>query len=168
MKFRELEESSGYSFEGSWTPDLVFSKLWLAQELKNILADNQVDTVPVIYVLGSWWGNMSVILNRAAVPVDKIINVDNNRKWLKGSQQLTRAMNINNVQTMKADANQLDYRQSMPASMILRIVGGLSTFPTVHWLCYRVVTKQTAKMFITILEISWINIPWTLCCIKVQ
>ncbi len=110
MRAQELEESSGYSFEGSWTPDLVFSKLWLARELKNILADNQVDVVPVIYVLGSWWGNMSVILDRAAVPVEKIINVDSNAKWLRGSQQLTRAMNINNVQTMRADANHLDYR----------------------------------------------------------
>lgn len=119
MLAQEIEESSGYSFEGSWTPDLVFSKLWLARELKRILAYNQVTEVPTIYVLGSWWGNMSVILNRAAVPVDKIINVDNNRKWLKGSQQLTQAMDMPNVQTMKADANQLDYRQLEGPSVVI-------------------------------------------------
>jgi len=119
VRAQELEESSGYSFEGSWTPDLVFSKLWLARELKNILAENQVDTVPVIYVLGSWWGNMSVILDRTGVPVEKIINVDTNPKWLKGSQQLTRAMNIDNVQSMRADANQLDYRQLSGPSVVI-------------------------------------------------
>jgi hypothetical protein len=119
MRAQELEESSGYSFEGSWTPDLVFSKLWLAREFKNILAENQVDVVPVIYVLGSWWGNMSVILDRAAVPVEKIINVDSNAKWLRGSQQLTRAMNINNVQAMKTDVNQLDYRQLTGPSVVI-------------------------------------------------
>jgi len=119
MRAQELEESSGYSFEGSWTPDLVFSKLWLAQELKNILADNQVDTVPVIYVLGSWWGNMSVILDRTDVPVEKIINVDTNSQWLRGSQTLTKAMNINNVQAMKADVNRLDYRQLTGPSVVI-------------------------------------------------
>ena len=119
MRAQELEESSGYSFEGSWTPDLVFSKLWLAQELKNILAENQVDVVPVIYVLGSWWGNMSVILDRTDVPVEKIINVDTNSQWLRGSQTLIKAMNINNVQAMKADVNRLDYRQLTGPSVVI-------------------------------------------------
>ncbi len=131
MRAQELEESSGYSFEGSWTPDLVFSKLWLARELKNILAENQVDVVPVIYVLGSWWGNMSVILDRAAVPVEKIINVDTNAKWLRGSQQLTQAMNIDNVQTMRADANQLDYQQLSGPSVVIN--ASLNDIPDRGW-----------------------------------
>lgn len=119
MKFRELEESSGYSFEGSWTPDLVFSKLWLARELKNILADNNVEQVPTIYVLGSWWGNMAVILNRTGVPVDRVINVDTNRSWLAGSRDLLRAMNVDNAQHMLADANTLDYRQLTGPSVVI-------------------------------------------------
>ena len=46
MKINEvynLEESSGYSLEGSYTPDLVFSKLWLIRELGKIT--DHVDTM---------------------------------------------------------------------------------------------------------------------------
>lgn len=119
MRAQELEESSGYTFEGSWTPDLVFSKLWLSRELKKILNSNQVEQIPVVYVLGSWWGNMAVILNRAGVPVDKIVNVENNPVWLKHSAQLLKAMDINNVQSMKADANRIDYRQLTGPSVVI-------------------------------------------------
>ena len=36
MNLGDIFESSGYSLEGSYTPDLVFSKLWLARELKSV------------------------------------------------------------------------------------------------------------------------------------
>ena len=58
MRARELvKESSGYTLSGSYTPDLVFSKLWLAQELNNILNKQNIDLVPVAYGLGSWYSN---------------------------------------------------------------------------------------------------------------
>ena len=71
-----VQESSGYSLTGSYTPDLVFSKLWLARELKKVFAQQGIDSVPVAYILGSWYSNLSTILRRAGVPIDKIIDVE--------------------------------------------------------------------------------------------
>lgn len=102
-----LDESSGYSLAGSFTPDLVFSKLWLIRELANIAPD--IDTV---YVLGSWYGNLALLLNRyPQVQVDKIVNVETDPQFLKGSKRILNQAGVDNVEHMLKDANQLDYRQ---------------------------------------------------------
>lgn len=102
-----LEESSGYSLEGSFTPDLVFSKLWLMRELAKISPD-----VGTMYILGSWYGNLALLLTRyPQIQVDQMINVDTNPEFLKGSQDILDNAGARNVEHMQADANQLDYRQ---------------------------------------------------------
>jgi hypothetical protein len=110
-----LDESSGYSLAGSFTPDLVFSKLWLIRELAKISPD--IDTV---YVLGSWYGNLALLLNRYPQgQVGKIINVETNSKFLKGSKHILDQAGADNVQHMLKDANQLDYRQLGPNSVVI-------------------------------------------------
>lgn len=110
-----LDESSGYSLAGSFTPDLVFSKLWLIRELANIAPD--LDTV---YVLGSWYGNLALLLNRyPQVQVDKIINVETDPQFLKGSKRILAQAGADNVEHMLKDANQLDYRQLGPNSAVI-------------------------------------------------
>ncbi len=102
-----LDESSGYSLQGSFTPDLVFSKLWLIRELAKIQPQ-----VSAMYVLGSWYGNLAVLLTRyPQVQVDKIINVEANPKFLKGSRHILDQAGADNVEYMLKDANNLDYRQ---------------------------------------------------------
>lgn len=102
-----LEESSGHSLEGSFTPDLVFSKLWLIRELAKISPD-----VSTMYVLGSWYGNLALLLHRyPQVQVDRVINVENNPEFLKGSQNLLNTADVGNVEYMLKDANDLDYRK---------------------------------------------------------
>lgn len=102
-----LDESSGYSLAGSFTPDLVFSKLWLIRELAKISPN--VDTV---YVLGSWYGNLALLLTRyPQVQVDKIINVETDAKFLKGSKDILDQAGADNIEYMQKDANELDYRQ---------------------------------------------------------
>ena len=102
-----LDESSGYSLEGSFTPDLVFSKLWLIRELAKI--QPRVDTM---YVLGSWYGNLAVLLTLYShVKVNEIINVETNAKFLKGSKNLLDRVGADNVEYMFKDANDLDYQQ---------------------------------------------------------
>lgn len=102
-----LEESSGYSLEGSFTPDLVFSKLWLIRELAKISPE-----VSTIYVLGSWYGNLALLLHRyPQVQVDRVINVETNPEFLKGSQNLLNPANVGNVEYMLKDSNELDYRK---------------------------------------------------------
>ena len=102
-----LDESSGYSLAGSFTRDLIASKVWLLQELARIAL--QVGTV---YVLGSWYGNLGVLL--ALDPVikyKKLINVETDQKFLQASKRIHNYLGMGNTEYMLADANELDYRQ---------------------------------------------------------
>lgn len=102
-----LDESSGSGLDGSFTRDLVFSKLWLMRELARI--QPQVSTM---YVLGSWYGNLALFLNRyPMVRVDQIINVETNQERLGVSERMLDQAGAHNVEHMLKDANQLDYRQ---------------------------------------------------------
>lgn len=119
MIAQDIYESSGYSLAGSYTPDLVLSKLWLARELSKILRQQGIDSVPVAYVLGSWYSNLSTILRRTGVPIEKIVDVERNRKWLATGAKLQQGMGIDDVEHMQADANDVDYRQlDQPAVVI--------------------------------------------------
>jgi SAM-dependent methyltransferase len=102
-----LDESSGYSLAGSFTRDLIASKVWLLTELARIAP--QVGT---IYVLGSWYGNLGVLL--ALDPIIKykqLINVETNLKMLDASQSILDRVGAKNVKYMFKDANDLNYQQ---------------------------------------------------------
>lgn len=102
-----IEESSGYSLKGSFTPDLVFSKLWLMRELADIQPH-----ITVMYVLGSWYGNLALMMDRFQHPqVDQIINVESDKKFLNSSQEILDQAGVDNVTYMLKDANNLDYRR---------------------------------------------------------
>jgi len=119
MRLGDLFESSGPSLAGSYTPDLVFSKLWLAKELKHVLQQQGIDSVPVAYVLGSWYSNLSTILRRTGVPIDKIVDVEQRGEWLNLGRQLQQGMDIQGVQHMQADANRVDYRQLQTPGVVI-------------------------------------------------
>lgn len=107
MKSQEITESSGYSLEGSFTPDLVFSKFWLMRELAQIQPE-----ISTMYILGSWYGNLALFLTRYGQPqVDHIINVEINPEFLKTGKKLLDQMGADRVEYMLKDANDLDYRQ---------------------------------------------------------
>ena len=111
----DLQESSGYSLQGSFTPDLVFSKLWLINQLAKI-----VDRVDVMYVLGSWYGNLSLLLRRfPLVTVDKIINIDTNQQFLRTGQQILNQLKYGNIEHMAKNANDIDYRQLTDRSAVV-------------------------------------------------
>lgn len=114
-----IQESSGYSLKGSYTPDLVFSKLWLARELKKILEELGIEQIPVAYILGSWYGNLAVVLRKQNFPVEKIIDVEQNAEWLKLGQRIQQQMGIAGVQSMQADANRIDYRQLQTPGLVI-------------------------------------------------
>jgi hypothetical protein len=102
-----VNESSGYSLQGSFTPDLIKSKVWLLSELARIAP--QVGT---IYVLGSWYGNLGVLL--ALDPViqyKQLINVETNKNFLQASKRIQDHLGMGNTEYMLKDANDLDYRQ---------------------------------------------------------
>ena len=119
MNTREIFEYSGPSLAGSYTPDLVFSKLWLSHKLKQILEQQGIDSVPVAYILGSWYSNLSTILRKTGVPIDRIIDVERRGEWLRTGQKLQQDMNIQGVVPMRANANDIDYRQLKQPGIVI-------------------------------------------------
>ena len=102
-----VNESSGYSLEGSFTHDLIKSKVWLLTELAKISPE-----VGTIYVLGSWYGNLGVLL--ALDPViqyRQLINVETDPEFLQASERIHNLLSMSDAEYMLADANDLDYRQ---------------------------------------------------------
>jgi hypothetical protein len=106
MRFQELNEVSPPTFEGSLTIDLLKSKIWLCSALKN-LGRNKFSSV---YILGSWYGSMAVVLNQCQIKFDKIINVDIERNHIEISDRLLSALAIPSQHMLK-DVNTLTYKQ---------------------------------------------------------
>lgn len=122
-----LDESSGYSFQGSFTPDLVFSKLWLMRELNNIAPQ-----LSVVYVLGSWYGNLALLMSRYQQPqVNKIINVETDKNFLQDSRQILNRAGVNNAEYILKDANQLDYGQLDQQGAVINT--SLTDMPGTDW-----------------------------------
>jgi len=107
QEFESLHESSGYSLQGSFTQDLIASKVWLLQQVGKV-----TDHVGTVYILGSWFGNTSLyMVLQPEFDYNKIVNVEVNANMLKQSQQMLNHVGAKNVQHMLRDANKLDYRQ---------------------------------------------------------
>lgn len=122
-----LEESSGSSLEGSFTRDLVFSKFWLMRELSRIQPH-----VSTMYVLGSWYGNLALFLNRyPMVRVDHIINIETDPERLNTSERILDQAGADNVEHMLKDANQLDYRQLNRDGAVVNT--SLTEMPDTDW-----------------------------------
>ena len=103
----QLEESSGYSLQGSFTRDLTTSKVWLMQELARINP-----AISTVYILGSWFGNLALYMTLdPMLQVKKIINVETDRSMLDQSKRMLDHVGARNVEYMLKDANTLDYRQ---------------------------------------------------------
>lgn len=112
---KKVSESSGYSLKGSFTRDLIASKVWLIEELARI-----APTLETIYVLGSWYGNLSLYLNLLKdIKFNNIINVETNKQMLDQSRRMLDHLGIDNVESMLVDANELDYRQLGPAGAVI-------------------------------------------------
>jgi hypothetical protein len=102
-----LEESSGYSLQGSFTRDLTTSKVWLMRELAKIKP-----SVSTVYILGSWFGNLALYMTLdPVIQVMKIINVDTDQSMLDQSERMLDRVGARNIEYMNKDANALDYRQ---------------------------------------------------------
>ena len=102
-----LDESSGYSLQGSFTRDLTTSKVWLMRELARINP-----SISTVYILGSWFGNLALYMTLdPMLQVKKIINVETDQSMLDQSNRILDRVGARNVEYMNKDANTLDYRQ---------------------------------------------------------
>ena len=110
-----VNESSGYSLEGSFTHDLIASKVWLLKELEQIQQH-----YTNMYILGSWYGNLAVYMTlQPTIRVDRIINVEINPKMLATSQGILDQVGATNIKYMLKDANELNYQQLGDAGVVV-------------------------------------------------
>lgn len=123
MRFNEI---SPPTFKGSMTPDLIKSKLWLCDSLKK-LGKKKFST---IYILGSWYGTMALVLDRCGIAFEKIINVDSDKKHIAISHKFLSNLNIN-IQSMNKDANQLNYKQLDRNSLVINT--SVNDIPGTDW-----------------------------------
>jgi hypothetical protein len=111
-------EASPDTVKGSFTRDLVTSKLWLINELGKI--KSEFDN---IYILGSWYGNMSILLlapSQTAVKFRKAINVDRDQSRIDQGQELAKKLGVDDkIETMVKDVNDLDFRQVTDLSAVI-------------------------------------------------
>lgn len=102
----KLLEFSPLTLHGSFDRGLILNKLWLVHELEKIQ-----DQFSTIYILGSWYGNMSILLAKSGIKYDHIVNVDQDVAVNRGAQRIGRMLNIDNIEYMAKDANRLNYQQ---------------------------------------------------------
>jgi hypothetical protein len=103
----KLLEFSPLTLHGSFESGLIMNKLWLIHELEKIQ-----DQFSTIYILGSWYGNMSILLAKSQIQYDYIVNVDQDASVVRGAHRMARILKIDNrIEPMVKDANRLDYRQ---------------------------------------------------------
>ena len=102
-----FDEVSPNTFQGSLTKDLLLSKTWLLSILSDISKEYSV-----VYILGSWYGQTSLMLIADNFNIEKIVNVDVDRKTLAAGQKMARAFRVDDrIVLMNHDANKLDYRR---------------------------------------------------------
>jgi SAM-dependent methyltransferase len=102
-----LREFSPDTVSGSFDRGLIFNKLWLIHELAKIK-----DNFSTIYILGSWYGNLSILLARSDIDYKHIVNVDTDERRVQRGQKIAQHLHVaDRIEPMVADANTLDYRQ---------------------------------------------------------
>jgi hypothetical protein len=82
-------EASPNTLSGSFTPDLVNSKTWLALKLAEELNG---DSAGDIYILGSWYGNTGIFLQKAGVKFDRLIMVETQPRLLAAARRLLKPL----------------------------------------------------------------------------
>jgi len=115
----KLDESSPETIEGSFTKDLMMSKAWLIKHVQEIMKEQGIDHFNTIYILGSWYGNMGLYLQRSPIEFGKLINVDMDKEAIEVSQRLSDNAGIDNIEHMLKDVNQLNYMQIKEPSLVI-------------------------------------------------
>ena len=110
-----LLEFSPLTLQGSFESGLILNKLWLLHQLRKIQ-----DQFSTIYILGSWYGNMSILLAKNNIQYDHIVNVDRDAAVVRKAQRIARILKIDDrIEPMVKDANRLDYRQLDPDGLVI-------------------------------------------------
>lgn len=113
MKLHELQfttstkitEVNANTLAGSEGPGLPEFRAWSLDVLKTI--KNKFDT---IYILGSWYGNMSWLLAEDPdIGYDRIFNVEIDKKSSNIGDEITKKLKFASIEPMIKNANDLNY-----------------------------------------------------------
>jgi SAM-dependent methyltransferase len=111
-----LIESSPHTVSGSFTSDLIASKMWLVQALKVILKNKSAGD---IYVLGSWYGNIGVFLQKENVKFNNLVLVETNAEALSISKEILKDLNRKKrLKLLHADACNINYESGNSLTVI--------------------------------------------------
>lgn len=104
-----LDEESPNTLRGSFSKDLISSKKWLCKILKQI-AGNQ--NLGKIYVLGSWYGNLALFIQKSGLIYDQIVLIDLDKNVLNTSEKiLNKFFNPKQLDFIHTDASNISYDQ---------------------------------------------------------
>jgi len=109
-----LKEESPDTLEGSFTVDLVDSKMWLCQKLAKLLKGKSAGR---IYALGSWYGNIGIFLQQAGINFDDLVLVETDQNLLDKSEKLLQPLyDEGRLLLLHQDAKDVVYEE--PATVI--------------------------------------------------
>jgi mRNA-degrading endonuclease YafQ of YafQ-DinJ toxin-antitoxin module len=112
--FDKLTEESQDTLGGSFTPDLIDSKMWLCQKLAKLLKGRSAGR---IYALGSWYGNIGIFLQQAGINFDDLVLVETDTKLLDKSAELLQPLyDEGRLLLLHQDAKDVVYEK--PATVI--------------------------------------------------
>lgn len=101
-----INESSPDTLRGSFSKDLVLSKLWVCKELVNL----DLVKFDTIYILGSWYANMSLFLVDRYFDFDHCYNIDWDREKTEQASHILKCMQLSDkIHTVRADANSVKF-----------------------------------------------------------
>lgn len=101
-----INEVNSNTLQGSGGPGLPEFRNWSLDILKKI--KNNFDT---IYILGSWYGNLSLMIaDDSDIGYDRIFNVEMDKSVLKTGAEIAEKLGYHFIEPMHKDANRLDYR----------------------------------------------------------
>lgn len=103
----KIDEVSPNTLAGSFSDDLVISKIWLIKKLSSLKP-----SYGTIYVLGSWFGNLALLMVQRDLDFDRIINVDLDRSALSTSRDIIAKLGLEDrIIDVEVDANTLAYSE---------------------------------------------------------
>lgn len=101
-----LTEVNSNTHSGSNGPGLPQFREWALTELKKI--KTKFDS---IYILGSWYGNLSLMIaDDDDIGYDRIFNVELDKEALKTGNEIAKKLGYDFIESMHKDVNELDYR----------------------------------------------------------
>jgi len=83
--YKYIDEASPDTIEGSFTSDLIKSKEWLVKVLSKLLANKKPNN---IYILGSWYGNMGLFIEKAGINYRNLVLVEPDEEVAAKSKKL--------------------------------------------------------------------------------